>query len=174
GWPPARPPASSPAGTGAPAPNCAPAAPAWSSALSTLGYRADAWAKSLTQRQTNRNRGSSEIGQGGTPPRQPYTFFVFKNVPFSSSLKACRSSSCVFITMGPYQATGSSSGLPETSRKRMPSSPACTATSSPRSNRTSERLSASEGGAVSSQPTPSVGTASGPDALQNFPDPANT
>jgi hypothetical protein len=32
----------------------------------------------------------------------------------------------------------------------------------------------SDGGAVSSQPTPSVGTASGPDALQNFPPPANT
>ena len=34
-----------------------------------------------------------------------------------------RSSSCVFITIGPYHATGSSSGLPDTSRKRMPSSP---------------------------------------------------
>src|SRR6266481_136228 len=51
-------------------------------------------------------------------------FFVlpsFRNVPFSSSVKACRSCSCVFITMGPYQATGSSRGLPETRRKRMPS-----------------------------------------------------
>ncbi len=47
-------------------------------------------------------------------------------------------SACVFITMGPYQATGSSSGLPETSRKRMPSGPAWTTISSPRSNKTSE------------------------------------
>ena len=62
------------------------------------------------------------------------------NVPARSSLIACRSSACVFITIGPYHATGSSSGLPETSRKRMPSSPAWTTISSPRSNRTSDRL----------------------------------
>src|SRR6476646_7837305 len=101
-------------------------------------------------------------------------FFVFKNVPFSSSWNASRNCSCVFITIGPYHATGSCSGLPETSRKRMPSSPACTVTSSPLSNRMSERLSACEGGAVSSQFTLSVGTASGPDALQNLPDPPKT
>jgi hypothetical protein len=59
----------------------------------------------------------------------------FRNFPCSSSLKACWSCSCVFITIGPYQATGSSSGLPETRRKRIPSSPACTLTSSPRSKR---------------------------------------
>ena len=53
-----------------------------------------------------------------------------------------RSSSAVFITIGPYHATGSSIGLPDTSRKRMPSSPACTTTSSPRSNRTSDRFPA--------------------------------
>ena len=99
---------------------------------------------------------------------------TFKNVPRSSSSNASCSSSCVFITIGPYQATGSSSGFPETSRNRIPSSPACTTTSSPRSKSTSDRLSASDGGAVSSHPTPSVGTASGPDALQNFPPPANT
>src|SRR6202023_597299 len=99
---------------------------------------------------------------------------AFRNVPFSNSSNACWSSCCVFITIGPYQATGSSSGFPETRRNRTPSSPACTSTSSPRSKRISERLSASDGGAVSSQPTPSVGTASGPDALQNFPPPANT
>ena len=45
------------------------------------------------------------------------------NVPLRSSLTACCSSACVFITIGPYQATGSSIGLPETSRNRMPSSP---------------------------------------------------
>src|ERR1035438_147739 len=76
--------------------------------------------------------------------------------------------------MGPYHATGSSIGLPDTSRKRMPSSPACTVTSSPLSNTTSDRLSAAVGGATSAQPTPSVGTASGPEALQNFPAPAKT
>src|SRR5215469_1965268 len=100
--------------------------------------------------------------------------FLLRNVPSRSSMNACLSCSCVFITMGPYQATGSSSGLPETRRKRIPSSPAWTTTSSPRSKSTSDRLSASDGGAVSSQPTGSVGTASGPEALQNFPAPAKT
>src|SRR5215471_11553542 len=100
---------------------------------------------------------------------------AFKNVPSCNSRNASRNCPCVFITIGPYHATGSSSGLPDTSRKRMPSSPACTINSSPRSNNTSERLSASEGGgAVSSHPTGSVGTSSGSDALQNFPAPANT
>src|SRR5216684_6841397 len=42
--------------------------------------------------------------------------------------------------MGPYQATGSSSCFPETSRKRIPSSPACTVTSSPRSKSMSDRM----------------------------------
>src|SRR5438874_6076712 len=98
-----------------------------------------------------------------------------KNVPSFNSRNASRNCSWVFITIGPYHATGSSSGFPDTSRKRMPSSPACTINSSPRSNSTSERLSASEGGgAVSSQPTGSVGTSSGSEALQNFPAPANT
>src|SRR5215831_12645448 len=78
------------------------------------------------------------------------------------------------MTIGPYHATGSSSGLPDTSRKRMPSAPASTTTSSPVSNSTSERLSASNGGDTSAHPTGSVGTASGSDALQNFPEPAKT
>ena len=59
-------------------------------------------------------------------------------VPSCNSETACRSCSCVFITIGPYHATGSSIGLPDTSRNRMPSSPACTTISSPRSNSTSE------------------------------------
>src|ERR1700676_4078525 len=50
------------------------------------------------------------------------------------------------MTIGPYQATGSSRGLPETRRKRMPASPACTTTSSARSKRTRERLAAVGGG----------------------------
>ena len=61
-------------------------------------------------------------------------------LPLRSSATACWISAWVFMTIGPYHATGSRIGLPETSRKRMPSSPAWTVTSSPRSNRTSERL----------------------------------
>src|ERR1051326_7745421 len=78
-----------------------------------------------------------------------YESFCLRNLPVSSSSKACRSCSCVFITMGPYHATGSCSGFPETSRNRIPSSPACTVTSSPLSKSTRERLSASVGGVVS-------------------------
>src|SRR5271155_2199938 len=98
----------------------------------------------------------------------------FRNFSCSIFLKACCSWSCVFITIGPSQATGSSSGLPDTNRNRMPSSPACTLTSSPRSKRMRERFSASTGGVVSSHFTDSVGTARGPDALQNFPLPPKT
>ena len=58
--------------------------------------------------------------------------------------------------------------------KRMPSAPASTVTSSPLSNSTSEWLSALVGGFVSDQPSPSLGTESGADALQNFPSPENT
>ena len=79
------------------------------------------------------------------------------------------------LRLGRTTPRASSSGLPDSSGKRMPSSPACTINSSPRSNSTSERLSASEGGgAVSSYPTGSVRTSSGSEALQNFPAPANT
>ena len=46
------------------------------------------------------------------------------NVPSRNCATACCSSACVFITIGPYQATGSPIGLPETSRNLMPSSPA--------------------------------------------------
>src|SRR5262249_48934563 len=62
------------------------------------------------------------------------------NVPSFNSANARSSSACVFITIGPYQATGSSIGLPDTNRKRIPSSPACTVISSPLSNRTSDRF----------------------------------
>ena len=47
---------------------------------------------------------------------------LLMKVPSRSSRAACRSSACVFITIGPYQATGSRSGFPETSRNRIPSS----------------------------------------------------
>ena len=59
-------------------------------------------------------------------------------VPSCNSATACRSCSWVFITIGPYQATGSSIGLPDTNRNRIPPSPACTSISSPRSKSTSE------------------------------------
>ena len=38
------------------------------------------------------------------------------NVPFLYSSNACFSSPSVFITIGPYQATGSPMGLPEINR----------------------------------------------------------
>jgi hypothetical protein len=60
------------------------------------------------------------------------------NVPSFNSSTACRNCAWVFITMGPYHATGSSIGFPDTSRNRMPSGPACTVSSSPRSNSTRE------------------------------------
>ena len=61
-------------------------------------------------------------------------------VPFCKSDSACRISSRVFMTIGPYHATGSPSGFPRPAGTGCPRSPACTVTSSPRSNRTSERL----------------------------------
>ena len=68
---------------------------------------------------------------------------------------------CVFITIGPYHATGSSSGLPETSRKRMPSRPP--APSLRRRCRTAPANGCPPPWAASFQPAhPSVGTASGP------------
>jgi len=54
--------------------------------------------------------------------------------------RADRISAWLFITMGPCQATGSCNGAPEISRKRMPSGPACTVTSSPLPKRTRVRL----------------------------------
>lgn len=39
------------------------------------------------------------------------------NVPLCSSVTACRNSSCVFMTIGPYHDTGSSIGLPDTKEK---------------------------------------------------------
>src|SRR3979411_1089565 len=52
-------------------------------------------------------------------------------VPLRSSATACCSSACVFITIGPYQATGSSIGLPPTTRKPMAPLPACAAAPAP-------------------------------------------
>ncbi len=63
----------------------------------------------------------------------PYAFLNLINVPFWYSSKAILSSSCVFMTIGPYQATGSPIGFPETRRKRTLSFSAVTTTSSPSS-----------------------------------------
>ena len=86
------------------------------------------------------------------------------NFPVCNSLIAWRSSACVFITIGPYHATGSSSGLPDTSRKRIPSGPACTTISSPRSNNTSEWFPMSYTGSALGFVASSVSTACGAEA----------
>jgi hypothetical protein len=57
-------------------------------------------------------------------------------VPLLYSLKATFSSACVFITMGPRQATGSPIGFPEISRNRTGSSRVVTAAWSPSEKRT--------------------------------------
>ena len=96
-------------------------------------------------------------------------------LPFRNSEYACCSSVFVFITIGPRQAIGSSRGLPETSRKRIPSSPASTTTSSPRSNSTSDRFPIES--TVSSAPsavTRSVTTDRGSEAWRKEPEPAKT
>jgi hypothetical protein len=42
-----------------------------------------------------------------------------RKFPCCNSAYACRNSSWVFITIGPYQASGSSGGLPKTRKKSM-------------------------------------------------------
>ena len=55
----------------------------------------------------------------------------FTNVPSWNSLNAVRSSSCEFMTIGPYHAIGSWSGRPDTSRNRTGCLPVDTATLDP-------------------------------------------
>ena len=51
-------------------------------------------------------------------PRSPPTRQrCLMNVPSCNSATACCSSACVFMTIGPYQATGSSSGVPGDQQK---------------------------------------------------------
>ena len=85
----------------------------------------------LTGRDVRHRRASpsSRLTRGGVGAvervgRSRRLHLLLMKVPLRSSPTACCSSACVFMTIGPYQATGSSIGLPETSRKRMPSSPA--------------------------------------------------
>src|SRR5205814_9637470 len=115
-----------------------------------------------------------EKEQGQQNPRGPEYDLHLINVPFRSSAYARRISSSVFITIGPYHATGSSIGLPDTRRNRMPSSPAWTVTSSPRSKSTSEWLLTSYTGCASGFATCSVRTARGSDESRNVPERANT
>ena len=63
--------------------------------------RHPAWKRKARRRESPIGRGKgSSLNQGALPSS-------LMKVPRSSSSKATRSSSCVFITMGPYQATGS-------------------------------------------------------------------
>jgi hypothetical protein len=83
----------------------------WFAGNAVLGDRARAWGRGLE-------------ADAGHP------FFLMK-VPSRSSWAATRSSSRVFMTIGPCQATGSPMGRPETRMNRTPSRPALTVTSSP-------------------------------------------
>src|SRR3989442_2103637 len=106
---------------------------------------------------------------------RPYRCLM--KVPSCSSSYARRSSSGVFITMGPYHATGSSIGFPDTSRNLIPASPAWTVTASPLANNNSDRFCTSPGPGfppVTTGPTCSVRTAPGSDASRNVPPPSNT
>jgi len=92
---------------------------------------------------------------------------TFRKVPFE--LPECLPELLLRVHHdGPVPGHGLLQRFPETSRKRMPSSPACTMTSSPRSKSTSERFSAARRIRVRPM-TGSVGTSRGPDALQEFP-----
>ena len=88
---------------------------------------------------------------------------------------ACRSCSCVFITIGPYHATGSSQRL---SRDQQEPDPVVAGLHRHFVAAVEEHERAVVGldrrRRCPTSPPPSVGTASGPDALQNFPPPANT
>ena len=55
-------------------------------------------------------------GDFQTPGQPRNGFLCLIKLPDRYSSNAMRSSSCVFMTMGPYQATGSPIGLPDTSR----------------------------------------------------------
>src|SRR6185436_12937283 len=104
-----------------------------------LESRARELGEMVEQRFNGQKKQMAAVDRSEHPPFEISIYFLM-NLPCRSSENASCNCSWVFITMGPYQATGSSIGLPETRRKRIPSSPASTTTSSPRSKRTSERL----------------------------------
>lgn len=87
---------------------------------------------SSPQRGEGWERGDFEVQCTPCPCRScPFLM----NAPLRYYSKAIWSSSCVFITVGPYHATGSLIGLPEMSRKRTASFPAETSIRSPSSKR---------------------------------------
>ena len=111
------------------------------------------------------------------PGRGPRALSVcLMKVPLRSSVTACCSSACVFITIGPYQATGSSIGLPETSRKRMP----CVAGLHRHLVAAVEQHERAVAGALADQdlavrrPSFSVSTPNGCEASRNVPEPSKT
>ena len=87
-------------------------------------------------KEFNRGRGNPPPGMVGSrkfmvpefPHRCLFAPLCFMKVPCWYSSKATRNSSWVFITIGPYQATGSPMGFPDTSRKRTGESSAVTTT----------------------------------------------
>ena len=83
-------------------------------------------------RNVRRTADKSRARPGGRPVT-PLRFgrLSWMNSPRSSSRIAVCSSARVFMTIGPYQATGSWSGRPVTRRKRNPCSPAWARTRSP-------------------------------------------
>src|SRR4026208_236616 len=75
--------------------------------------------------------GLGRVGLAALPYLASLTYLPLMNVPLRSSVSACCSSVFVFITIGPYHATGSSIGLPRTSREPSPSAPAPTTPPAP-------------------------------------------
>ena len=119
--------------------------------------------------------GTAEVYVRPFPDVNRARYSALMNVPSRSSEMASWSSASVFMTIGPYHATGSSIGRPDTSRNRTPSSPAWTTTSSPVPNTTSDRLPVMSRMAVSSSPAVcSVSGANGLDAPRKSALPSKT
>src|SRR4030042_3630819 len=84
-----------------------------------------------------------------------HAFFLI-NVPSAYSLNATRSSSAVFITIGPRQATGSWIGFPEKKRNLNPFAEDRAVTDDPSPNRTRSRLYTWCPSRVSNVPSPAI------------------
>ncbi len=88
--------------------------------------------KTRRNRETESTFGVTFTPQSGPVPKVTASqVLCLMKVPFRYSSNAVRISSEVFITMGPYQATGSPIGLPDTRRKRTGSFSAVMETTSP-------------------------------------------
>jgi hypothetical protein len=91
-----------------------------------VGYRARSCSRRRDHPRSRRHRdcrGNHRIG-GCKWKMLGIMITHFRNLPSRNSSNACCNCSCVFMTIGPYHATGSLRGSPDTSRNRMPSSPA--------------------------------------------------